>query len=502
VTLTSLWRDRSTRGPASAGSADGHWLDRNWDVVVVGAGITGLTTGLLLARAGKSVAVVEAREVGAGTTGGSTAKVSVLQGTQLSRLAGRQSEATVQQYVRANDEARAWLERYCSEHGVAVQRRPAYTHATSAAGERSARRELAVARAAGLPVTWVETPELPFETRGAVMLPDQAQLDPMELLAAMAADFAAHGGTLVEGTRVRRVTGRGPVTVHTEHGTTTAHQVVVATNMPILDRGGFFARATAQRSYALAFAGVEQVPEGMYLSADSPGRSLRDTPGPDGPLLLVGGNGHGTGRAASPQAKVDDLIAWTRKYFPGAELTHSWSAQDYVTSHALPFVGPLVPHREDLLVAGGYAKWGMTNGVAAALALSSRLLGGHTEWAAVLDSWSAAWLRGAPQAAFLNAEVGWEMARGWLAPLTRPGGRAPAEGRGEVRLDHLGLPTAVATVDGAVRRVSGVCPHLGGVLRWNDAERTWDCPLHGSRFDHDGSLLEGPATCGLAPSGG
>ena len=159
-----------------------------------------------------------------------------------------------------------------------------------------------------------------------------------------------------------------------------------------------------------------------------------------------------------------------------------------------------MPHREDLLVAGGYAKWGMTNGVAAALALSSRLLGGHTEWAEVFDSWSAAWWRGAPQAALLNAEVGWEMTRGWLAPLSRPGGRAPEEGRGEVRLDHLGLPTAVSTVDGVVRRVSGVCPHLGGVLRWNDAERSWDCPLHGSRFDHDGTLLEGPATCGLRPS--
>ena len=140
----------------------------------------------------------------------------------------------------------------------------------------------------------------------------------------------------------------------------------------------------------------------------------------------------------------------------------------------------------------------MTNGVAAALALSSRLLGGHAEWARVLDSWSAAWLRGVPGMAKINAEVGWELTRGWLRPLTRPGSGAPEEGRGEVRLDHLGLPTAVSTVGGTVRRLSAVCPHLGGILRWNDAERSWDCPLHGSRFDADGTVLEGPATCGLA----
>ena len=496
MTLTSLWRDRHARDMPERGVVEGHW-----DVLVIGAGITGLTTGLLLARAGKSVAVVEAREVGAGTTGGSTAKVSVLQGTQLSRLARRQSEAAVEQYVRANAEAQAWVDRYCEEHGVALQKRPAYTHATSASGERAARHELAVARRAGLPVTWVDTPELPFETRGAVLLPDQSQLDPMELLGALAADFRTHGGTLVEGARVRRVTGRGPITVTAETGTATAHTVVVATNMPILDRGGFFARASAERSYCLAFAGAEPTVAGMYLSADSPSRSLRDAPGPDGPLLLVGGNGHGTGRASSPQARIDDLAAWTRQHFPGAELTHTWSAQDYVTSHALPFVGPLVPGRSDLMVAGGYAKWGMTNGVAAALALSSRLLGGHTEWAAVLDSWSAAWLRGVPQAALLNAEVGVEMTRGWLSPLTRPGGRAPAEGRGEVRLDHVGLPTGVSTIDGVVRRVPAEVGAHGGVLRWNDAEHSWDCPLHGSRFDKDGALLEGPATCSLTGVG-
>jgi glycine/D-amino acid oxidase-like deaminating enzyme/nitrite reductase/ring-hydroxylating ferredoxin subunit len=489
---TSLWRDRRGQVLPTAEAIVGHW-----DVVVVGAGITGLTTALLLARAGKSVLVVEAREVGAGTTGGSTAKVSLLQGTQLSRLRRLQSEDAVRQYVEANREALGWLDRYCEQHGVALQKRAAYTYAVSDSGETAARAELAVAQQAGLPVAWTATPELPFETRGAVRLDDQGQVDPMELLATMAADFRAHGGTLVEGTRVRRVTGHQPVSVQTAGGTATADAVVVATNMPILDRGGFFARATAQRSYALAFANAEPVVRGMYLSAESPARSLRETPDAEGSLLLVGGNGHGTGRTLSPQAHVEELVDWTRQHFPGAELTHSWSAQDYVTGHGLPYVGALVPGRDDVLVAGGYAKWGMTNGVAAALALSSRLLGGHAEWAKVLDSWSAAWLRGVPSMARINAEVGWELTRGWLRPLTRPGSRAPEEGRGEVRLDHVGPPTAVSTVGGTVRRLSAVCPHMGGILRWNDAERSWDCPLHGSRFDAAGDVLEGPATCGL-----
>ena len=166
--------------------------------------------------------------------------------------------------------------------------------------------------------------------------------------------------------------------------------------------------------------------------------------------------------------------------------------------HALPYAGPLVPGSDEILVAGGYSKWGMTNGVAAALALSGRILGGHMEWAEVFEPWSTRELRGLVDGARINAEVGVEMAAGWIRPVFSPGvGAAPAEGDGQVRLDHPGTPTAIARTDGVERRVSAVCSHLGGIVRWNDAERSWDCPLHGSRFDPDGEVLDGPATCGL-----
>ncbi len=167
--------------------------------------------------------------------------------------------------------------------------------------------------------------------------------------------------------------------------------------------------------------------------------------------------------------------------------------------HALPYAGPLLPGSDDLLVAGGYSKWGMTNGVAAALALSGRILGGHMEWAEVFEPWHSHELRGLVDAARVNAGVGVEMATGWLRPLLRPGfGPAVGEGDGYVRLDHLGTPTAVSRSNGFEHRASAVCTHLGGVVRWNDAEHSWDCPLHGSRFGLDGEVLEGPATCGLA----
>jgi glycine/D-amino acid oxidase-like deaminating enzyme/nitrite reductase/ring-hydroxylating ferredoxin subunit len=494
MALTSLWEDLRPRPEVDAPTVEGAW-----DVVVVGGGLTGLTTALLLGRAGLSVLVLEARRVGSGTTGRSTAKVSLLQGTHLSRMSRRQPLSVVERYVAGNREALAWLLHYAEQSGVAVQRRTAYTHATTAEGEKAARAELRAANRAGVPAQWHDRTTLPFETTGAVGLPDQAQLDPLELVDALAADVRRHGGTIVEGARVERVKGRTPVRVVTGHGEAVARTVVVATNMPVLDRGGFFARATAARSYGVALRTPEQAVDGMYLSADSPGRSLRDSPRADGgSVLLLGGNGHGTGRHPSPRQQVADLVAWADRWFPDAEVTHTWSAQDYVTASAVPYVGPLLPGQDEVLVAGGYSKWGLTNGVAAALALSGRILDGRMDWARAFDPWSGRDLRGLPSAGLMNAEVGFEMARGWIRPLGRPGTRPdPEEGAGEVRADHLGPPRAVSTVHGETRRVSAVCPHLGGVLRWNDAELSWDCPLHGSRFAPDGAVLEGPATCGL-----
>jgi glycine/D-amino acid oxidase-like deaminating enzyme/nitrite reductase/ring-hydroxylating ferredoxin subunit len=491
--MTSVWMDRPDLpvfGPPPAGAA--------YDVVVAGAGLTGMVTALLLARSGCRVAVLEARHLGAGTTGHTTAKISLLQGTRLSQIASKQPDDILRAYVEANSEGQQWLLRYCDDHDVAVQRRPAYTYATTDRGESAAHAELDACHTAGVDALWSDTVELPFPTRGAVRLDDQAQLDPMDLMIALVDDVQHHGGVVFDSTRVTSVPLGSESTITTNRGSVSAPQLVLATGIPVLDRGAYFARLQPLRSYALAFQVAESsTPKGMYLSSDAQTRSLRSLPRDGTELLLVGGNGHTVGRRSPTSERVEDLTSWTREQFPGARVTHSWSAQDYASIDTLPYVGSLTPGSDRCFVATGYDKWGMTNAVAAGLALSSRILGGSTEWAQALDSWRLRELGGLPSAARLNADVALHLAQGWLRTAVGSGQpRIPDEGQGHVERDGR-RPVAVCTVDGMTRRYSAVCPHLGGILSWNDAEQSWDCPLHGSRFSAGGELLEGPATAGL-----
>jgi glycine/D-amino acid oxidase-like deaminating enzyme len=468
------------------------------DVVVVGAGITGLVCGVLLARAGKSVLVLEALTAGACATGNTTAKISLLQGSKLSRILDKHGPKRAMQYVEGNREGQDWLLRHCEAHGVSVQREDAYTYAQSEDGVGSARDELDACTAVGLPAEWVDHADVPFPFHGGVRLADQAQFDPMPFLDSLIVELEQRGGRLAQGVRVQKVSGDGDDlalhvrTTDADEFVVHAAQCVLATGIPILDRGGFFARLKPQRSYCMAYRVPGDITSGMYISVDSPTRSVRYAPTADGQRLIVGGAGHPVGHEKHPVSSVQELDAWAKSHYPGAMQTHYWSAQDYSPIDELPYVGPILPGNDKIFVATGFDKWGMTNGTAAALALSSRILGGRMDWADSFASWSPHELSGIPKAMQNNLEVGMYLARGWITPVTRLGDRTPDDG-GVVSGPPWQLEGR-SVVDGVERRVSPVCPHLGGIVNWNDSDESWECPLHGSRFAPDGTLLEGPAT--------
>ncbi|MDR6414158.1 FAD-dependent oxidoreductase [Pseudarthrobacter sulfonivorans] len=493
--MTSLWLDRE-----KSFSSDPFQAGTKYDTVVAGAGLTGLVTALLLARSGQNVLVMEARFPGAVTTGNTTAKVSLLQGTVLAALSRQYSDKQVQAYVEANREGQAWLLRYLDENSVPYQRRDAYTYATTGEGAERLREEVIAATTAGLTVEYVLDAALPFPIQGALLLADQAQINPMDVLDTLLADVRARGGTVVGGVRLRGVTGSGPLTVKTDRGTVTAGHLVLATGTPVLDRGLYFAKLKPHRSYAAALElppGLTP-PPGMYLSAEEPTHSLRDYEADGRRLLLVGGHGHHVGRTPSEKSHLAGLLDWAGTHFPGATATHTWSAQDYQATNLMPFFGKLPRGRDRILFGTGYNKWGMTNAVAVALGISADILGGQLPWADTIHHRVTS-PAGAFSAVALNAKVAATLATGW-GKLASDGAALLPDGAGKVYRDGA-RPVAVSTVGGTTCRLSAVCTHLGGIVHWNDSELTWDCPLHGSRFSSDGQLLEGPATKNLPRAG-
>ena len=344
----SVWRDHPARATYPALDAD-----VDCDVVVVGAGLVGLTTALLLAREGVRVTVLEAREVGAGCTGHSSAKVSVVHGMKAASLRSTHGEDVARTYLRANTAGMALLRSEAAGiAGAALETRAAIVWSESEQQVAAVREEAAALRACGVTAQDLSGEDvtalgLPGPAVAGFRVADQAQVDPAGLLAGLAEQVDAHEGCAVhERTRVTEVDDvlrRDRPRVHAAGGTVTADHVVLATQVPFLDRGLWFARLEPYRSHQLAVRVEATPPEDMLLrEGGGATRSLRTAPDPDDPsrrVLLVGGDGHKTGQGGDTRRHVEALASFAHERFGLREVLAQWAAQDYTPLDGLPSVG-------------------------------------------------------------------------------------------------------------------------------------------------------------------
>jgi glycine/D-amino acid oxidase-like deaminating enzyme/nitrite reductase/ring-hydroxylating ferredoxin subunit len=468
------------------------------DVAVLGGGVAGVTTALMLARAGVDVVLLEARTVGSGVTGATTAKVTSAHGHCYAPLAKRISQDVARAYGGANQRALHWMADLVATEGIECdwRTRDAWTYTTDPGSESDIEAEAEAAAAAGLPATLEREVPLPYETVAAVRVAGQAECHARRYVLRLAELAVSAGARIFENTRATEVDAGSPCEVRTERGALTADRVVVATHYPILDRGLYFARLTPQRSYCVAARLEGPAPEGMFYAIDSPSRSVRTTPLDDGgELLITGGEGHKTGTEPDTGGRYRALWDWTREHFEvEPRSAYRWSAQDPVAADGLPYAGPLVPHSERLFVITGLRKWGFTNGTAAAMDVTARLTGDELPFGELFNPSRVHARAALPSLVKENASVAAHFV-----------GDRVANRRGVTKADDLPLGEgAVVSLDGrrvaayrdgdgALHAVSPTCTHLGCEVRFNQAERSWDCPCHGSRYDVDGSVLEGPA---------
>jgi glycine/D-amino acid oxidase-like deaminating enzyme/nitrite reductase/ring-hydroxylating ferredoxin subunit len=470
--------------------------DTTCDTVVVGGGIVGTTAAMLLAAEGCDVVLVEARSIGSGTTGNSTAKATYQHAASWASLIDQVGRDSAHAIVHGERAALDVLATWSRELDVADAARPVW-HWNYASSEDGIERLHAEAEAADqleLSTRWADPGECPYGTH-ALGVAEQLLIEPVVLANAFARRAERSGARVHEHARVVDVRLGDTCEVTLEGGASIrAKHLVVATQLPIIDRAMVWAGAEYRRSHVVALAHAEAyatAPD-MYTGIDPGTLSVRPARDVDGTeLLVVAGNGHALSEDEDG-THVDQLASDARALTGGGELRRAWLAHDVFPTDRHPFVGPIHAH-DNVYVATGFGGWGLAGGVSAAMAIAGLILRGHSAWDQAMsprrlgpyfkpDVAKAA-------AATLKSVV--------IDRLTADGEDQLATlepGRGLVaRID--GRTVAIAKdADGVLQAVSATCTHLGCTIAHDPERGCWQCPCHGSRFALDGEVLQGPAT--------
>ena len=471
--------------------------DLQVDIAIVGGGITGLTSAYLLAKAGAKVAVIEAGSILNGTTGHTTAKLTAQHGLIYDELINHIGEDKARLYYQANYDAMQFVKNMVKEQQIDcdLTEEDAYIYTNSdkelekLINEFKAYEKLGVVGG-----EYVSEIPIPVEAKAAVVMRSQAQYHPLKFLKHLVEAFTEMGGQIYENTTaVDMEEGSEPVVTTRDDHRVRCNQLIISSHFPFYDLKGFyFSRMTPERSYVLAVKTEKEFPGGMYINAEQPTRSLRYTDWNGEKIILFGGDSHKVGHKTNTHQYYEALEAFANETFGVKEIPFRWSAQDPVPFDKIPFVGQYSVNTENIFVATGYRKWGMTNGINAALLLSDLILKRDNPYKDVFDPQRFNADPELRKFISTNAHIAKMLVKG---KMERPSTQTQSLGNDEGATVTVNGKRAGAYRDenGELHIVDTTCTHMGCELEWNNGERTWDCPCHGSRFSYKGDVVEGPA---------
>ncbi len=465
----------------------------NVDVAIVGGGIVGITAAYLLVKEGLKVAVIEANRILHGTTGHTTAKITSQHSLIYARLLKEKGEELAQQYADANENAIHTIADLIEKNNIDCDFmwRPAYIYTQSDRYLQDIEDEAKAASSLGIKASLLKEVPLPFPVKSALCFDDQAQFHPLKYLKALVPEILKNGSNIFEQSRAMNIKKEiDCYLVITNTGKKVrASKVIVASHFPFFDGGGFyFSRIYNERSYVIGATIKEKFPEGMFISAEEPIRSLRSQSSQDGELILIGGENHKTGHCENTNLHYSNLIDYAKSTFQVQDIPYRWSTQDCMTLDGVPYVGNLTAQSPGLYVATGFGKWGMTNSTAAAMIIKDLIKKGDSPWAPVYNPSRFSHVK---EFVVQNLDV----AKSFISGKLEQTSENEEVGKGEAKIISVDGKKAGAYRDenDKLHLLDITCTHLGCELEWNSAERSWDCPCHGSRFDYEGNIIEGPA---------
>lgn len=406
--------------------------DINTDVLIIGGGMAGILTAYFLHQKGVDYALVEKSRICSGTTNRTTAKITFQHGLIYDKLA-KCSIDKARIYLDSNKAAFEKFRELCNGIDCNFEIKDNYVYSVN--NRAKLENEINTLRKIGYEAEFCETVPLPIKTVGAVKFPDQAQFHPLKFLSAISRNL-----NIYENTFVREMIG---TTAVTDYGKIKAKKVIVATHFPFINKHGSYSLKLYQhRSYVIALKNAQQV-NGMYVDENQTGLSFRNHED----LLLLGDGGHRTGKNGGNWAELRNFADVN---YPDSAEKYHWAAQDCMSLDGMPYIGNYSKNTPDLYVASGFNKWGMTGTMLSAMLLCDAVTDKKNEFSSLYS---------------------------------------PSRNMIKTQLFINGFESAKNLLTFSEKR----CPHLGCALKWNEAEHSWDCPCHGSRFSENGEVLDNPA---------
>ncbi|MDD5552237.1 MAG: FAD-dependent oxidoreductase [Candidatus Pacebacteria bacterium] len=449
------------------------------DVAIVGGGIFGLTVAFILKEAGLKVAVLESERIVKGTTGYTTAKITSAHGVIYKYLISHFGRKNAKIYADSNQRAIEKISEIIKEKNISCnfERKPAYTYASSKKEAEIIKEEFEASKSLGLPVSFVEKLNVPFGFLGAVCFENQAQFHPRKYLLALANLIDGEGSYIFENSTAKNIKDGSSCIVETEKNKIEAKNVIIATRTPIIEDKFYLKNLIPRQSYLIACRAKDLPFEGMFYSREVNSFSLRTHSSKEGNFILVGGGKHEAGKSIDIKEQYENLKNYARKTFQVESIDYYWSAEDNYTIDRVPFIGKFLPDSENIYVACGFGAWGMTKGTLSAILLSDTILGKRNSW---VDFYSPKRLYKETTKKIMDKKED-EI---FKIPLN------------EGKVIKTGFFKKIAVYkdeSGKIYVISPKCTHMGCTVGWNNKEKTWDCPCHGSRYDKYGKVIRGPA---------
>ena len=494
--LQSIWQykkedHQSTSNPVSP-------FD-NFDVLIAGGGITGLTTALLLQKAGKKCVIAEAHTIGFGTTAGTTAHLNTFFDTPFHTVESDFGEENARLLADAAKEALELIRKNISEYKIecGFEEKAGYIFTTDENQEGELEKLVGSAQNAGLPIDFINDSPFPIPYTRMACVREQAQFQPVDYIFGLAKAFEAAGGVILTGCRVIGTDEGETITVKTTKGDISAANLIWATHIPTGVNLLHF-RAAPYRSYVIGVTlNDDNYPQDLGYDMEDPYHYYRTHTIDGQQYLVAGGEDHKTAHEENTDAPFRELENYVRKYYDVKEVAFKWSSQYFEPADGLAYIGHLPGNGDNVWVATGFGGNGMTYSHIAAITLSDILIKGDSKYRELFDP-----NRVKPVAGFTNfvkeaADVVKEFVSGKFSAEKIEGFSELAAGEAKV-VKYEGEKIAMfKDANHKIHAVNPTCTHIHCAVAWNSAEQSWDCPCHGARYSCDGEVLTGPATKNL-----